>query len=459
MKNLKFTSFKTFNPYIVPLLLLVFFSCKKDPEPTLSEPPTEADAVFTYAPSAQNANIIEFAASNSSLSCVWNFGNGTTGNGPSVSATYPNAGTYTVSLTVFNQGGSASSSQQIVIDQTDPSLLDDPLYVFLTGGSNGPGSKTWVVDSASQAHFGVGPTPSHPDFDGFYAKWWAAGPNEKPGCGFYDDRYTFYLTNFQYDMVTNGNVYVNNQHAGDFPGGFTNLGDFTCPLTDQLNETWSITKAADTMLSVSGTSFIGVWTGTRDYKVLNISDTSLWLQYYDTADPDLSWYLRLIPEGFVSSGSGGGGGNPTPTYSLPLDFESVEPVFTTFGNSTSAVINNPDPSGINTSSKVLETVHGNETWSGLYVSLDSPLDFSTQPSINLKVWAPITGDFRIKVENSANSNDFVEVDVTVQVANSWQEISADFSSAVSGVFDRLVLFPGWNIPNSGTFYIDDIQQQ
>ena len=80
MKNLKFTSLKTFNPYIVPLLLLVFFSCKKDPEPTLSEPPTAADAVFTYSPSAQNANIIEFTASNSSLSCVWNFGNGTTGN-------------------------------------------------------------------------------------------------------------------------------------------------------------------------------------------------------------------------------------------------------------------------------------------------------------------------------------------------------------------------------------------
>ena len=45
---------------------LVFFSsCRKDPEPTLTEPPTAADAAFSYAPSAANDNIIEFTAANS----------------------------------------------------------------------------------------------------------------------------------------------------------------------------------------------------------------------------------------------------------------------------------------------------------------------------------------------------------------------------------------------------------
>ena len=144
---------------------------------------------------------------------------------------------------------------------------------------------------------------------------------------------------------------------------------------------------------------------------------------------------------------------------MPWDFESVEPVFTTFGNSSYSVIANPDPSGINTSSKVLETVHGNETWAGLYVDLDSPLDFSSATSIALNVWAPITGDFRFKIENSANTNDFVEVDGSVTSANSWQEIIVDFSSASSGVYDRLVLFPGWNVANAGTFYLDNIEQQ
>jgi len=210
------------------------------------------------------------------------------------------------------------------------------------------------------------------------------------------------------------------------------------------------------MISLSGSSFIGFWTGVQDYRIINISDTSLWLQYTDISD-GLLWYLRLIPEGFVSSGGGGGG--VVNSYSLPLDFESVEPILTTFGNSSYAYISNPDQSGINTSSMVLETVHGNETWAGLFVDLDTPLDFSAATMISVKVWAPITGDFRIKIENSSNTNDFVEVDGVVTNANTWEEITVDFSAASSGVYDRLVLFPGWDVANAGTFYLDDISQQ
>ena len=107
-------------------------------------------------------------------------------------------------------------------------------------------------------------------------------------------------------------------------------------------------------------------------------------------------------------------------------------------------------------------MHGNETWSGFFVDLTTPLDFSVNGSIALKVWAPTTGDFRVKVENSANNQvDFVELDVTVPTANTWVTISVDIAGAggISGLYDRLVLFPGWGVPNAGTFYMDDIVQQ
>ena len=65
----------------------------------------------------------------------------------------------------------------------------------------------------------------------------------------------------------------------------------------------------------------------------------------------------------------------------------------------------------------------------------------------------------IKIENSSNTNDFVEVDGVVTNANTWEEITVDFSAASSGVYDRLVLFPGWDVANAGTFYLDDISQQ
>ena len=47
--------------------------------------------------------------------------------------------------------------------------------------------------------------------------WWTSRDNEKPGCGIYDDRYTFYLSRYQYDMVTNGDVYIHNTLAAPFP--------------------------------------------------------------------------------------------------------------------------------------------------------------------------------------------------------------------------------------------------
>jgi PKD repeat protein len=138
-------------------LILGISSCKEDDTPVLGNAPTEADAAFTYAPSADNANIIEFTASNTGFTYSWDLANGLNSADQSITSSYPNAGTYTVKLTVFNSGGSAFSTQDVVIAEDDASLLNSPLFTFLTGGAAGGGSKTWVIDSTRQAHLGVGP--------------------------------------------------------------------------------------------------------------------------------------------------------------------------------------------------------------------------------------------------------------------------------------------------------------
>jgi hypothetical protein len=441
---------KNINFFVILLLgSLATISCKKY-EPTLGDPPKPEDAAFTYAASATSDNIIEFTATNPNVIAKWDLGNGLSADGTNVRGIYPYAGSYTVKLTIFTKGGSVSSTQQIQIAQTDFTLLDNPLFNSLTGGINGAGFKTWHIDSLVPAHFGVGPDPI--GTAGNYPQWWAAGPNDKENVGLYDDRYTFYLNEFKFDMENNGGVYVHNSLSANFPGSFQNLGDFTAPYTNRIGESWTLTEGTDTTLTISNDAFIGFYSGVHTYKIIALTDTSLWLQYKHHAG-GLMWYLKLIPEGFVS------GGNNTPTTSLPINFETAVQGITVFGNSTTSIINNPDASGINTSAKVLETVHGNQTWSGFLFNLANPLDFTTNSVIALKVWAPTTGTFRIKVENSNNSNDFVELDVNVTTANSWQSISVDFSGSNSGVYDRLVLFPGWNVANAGTFYIDDIVQQ
>lgn len=65
---------------------------------------------------------VSFSGSTSSdpdgdyVSCVWNFGNGSTATGPSARTTYSAAGTYTCTLTVYDgKGGVATASLTVVI--------------------------------------------------------------------------------------------------------------------------------------------------------------------------------------------------------------------------------------------------------------------------------------------------------------------------------------------------------
>jgi hypothetical protein len=225
-----------------------------------------------------------------------------------------------------------------------------------------------------------------------------------------------------------------------------------------MNETWTLKMDTDTTLTVSGKSFIGYYAGSQTYKVVSISENELFLRYVDGGNDGLAWYIRLVPDDYPVNGGGGGGNDPT--FELPIDFESVEPEFTVFGNSTYSIVDNANKGGINTSNRVLETVHGNETWAGLFVNLKNKLDFSgSAKTISVKVFAPATGVMRIKLENSANTAEFIEKDVNVTAANQWVEVSIDFSDATAGVFDRLVLFPGWDVADAGTFYLDDIAQK
>lgn len=452
---------------LVLLPVLVFAlnisSCKKD-DPQLGDPPTAADAEFTVQVSAENDNIIEFTAANSEVIAKWDLGNEIKAEGPNVVGLYPFAGTYTVTLTIFNSGGSISSSQEITIAKDDPTLLDVPIYNHLTGGAS-LGVKTWAIDSVTDGHMGVGPNPAGPA--GETPEWWAAGGCDKKGVGLYDDRFTFSLIGFKFDMVTNGNIYINAAQEPFYPGAFQNLGDFTAPYDDQLEENWSVKEEEDGLyLTLTGDAFIGFVTGVRTYKVISHSDDKVVLRYLDNQDPGLAWYITLVPENTITAtcddpggGGGGGGGADTNRYDLPIDFESGNVVFESFGGSSDTVIPNPDSSGINTSSMVLETVHGIETWAGVFVDLKTPLDFSTQTEIALKVWAPMGVTLRIKLEDSNNSNTFVEKDVTVNLAQTWEEVSIDFAGEPSGTYDRVVFFPGWGVASAGTFYLDDITQK
>ena len=174
--------------------------------------------------------------------------------------------------------------------------------------------------------------------------------------------------------------------------------------------------------------------------------------------------MRLKPVGTLVGICGAAPPPPPPTdstdkYILPIDFELIDVNFTPFGNSTDTTVDNPDTTGVNLSKRVLETVHGNETWAGVFVDLKSQLDFSSNTEIAVKILAPNTGVLRIKLEDSNDGTIFIEKDVAVNAAQAWIEVKIDFAGEPSGTYDRLVFFPGWGVASAGTFYLDDIKQQ
>jgi PKD repeat protein len=284
IKNIKLTAW-----LLVFGVFTLSTACDEE-EPTLGDPPSQEDAGFTFTTSSESDNILIFKANNSELDAIWDLDNGITARGAEVQASYPFKDTLTITLTVQSQGGSASSTQEIIIAEDDFSLIDNPLLALLTGGS----SRTWYIDSTGADHFGVGPNPPGDLFPEFYS----ASPSEKSGGGMYDDRYTFTLNGFGFDMVTNGDVYVNPESAGKPPMTDTSaapVGDFIAQFPNQLGESWSIEEGADTTITFSGDAFIGYYVGAHTYQIVELTDERLFVRCVDAQNSALSWYVGLKP--------------------------------------------------------------------------------------------------------------------------------------------------------------------
>ncbi|MGB3547750.1 MAG: PKD domain-containing protein [Saprospiraceae bacterium] len=150
---------------------------------------------------------------------------------------------------------------------------------------------------------------------------------------------------------------------------------------------------------------------------------------------------------------------------LPLDFESMTQnyMFANFGGAFSEVVDNPDPSEPNTSSRVAQFTKGagSEVWAGSFVELGNAIDFSAGDKLRLQTWSPTAGiPILVKIENRDNPDINFEVSVTNTVASGWEELLVDFSAAdLTQDYHRVVIF--FNFGTAGTgeqYYFDAIEQ-
>ena len=115
---------------------------------------------------------------------------------------------------------------------------------------------------------------------------------------------------------------------------------------------------------------------------------------------------------------------------LPLDFETIGQTYPwiNFDGGNAEVINNPDARGINTSSKVVRMrKSAGQIWGGSVMRLSSPIDFSVNKVMKMKVWSPRVGaKVLLKVENSGNGSIFFEKEVATTVAKTWEDLTFDY---------------------------------
>lgn len=149
---------------------------------------------------------------------------------------------------------------------------------------------------------------------------------------------------------------------------------------------------------------------------------------------------------------------------FPLTFESSSLNYglVPFEGAATEIINNPDASGINTSSKVVQffKAQGAKTYAGVAITLESVIDFSTQKKMKIKVWSPAAGKtILLKFEDGPNANP-IEKSAVTTVAEQWEELTVDFSDINTAVnYQKVIVFCDFGVDGTGTtYYFDDIKQ-
>lgn len=156
---------------------LLFTACKKNDSGALSGPAPTASYTTSAPKTVGLTSQVTFTStSTDGFLYEWDFGDGTTGTGQTVTHTYQAGGTIKTSLIVSGRGGTGTATQNVVLPP-----VSDAVKLLLTGGS----SKTWVLNDTI-AVITVGPGDS--DVTSYYSG--NTKVNQSPPCQV-DDEYTF----------------------------------------------------------------------------------------------------------------------------------------------------------------------------------------------------------------------------------------------------------------------------
>ena len=470
---------------------------------------------FTYAATSKSDNVIQFTNTSTVKgihSLSWNLGNGITSTARNPVGTYPEAGDYTVSLTVTTADGNVVvRTQTVKIAKDDPTLFDTPVYRKLTGGPDNAKGKTWVFDQYNlyldevrnatgkniKGHMGLGPAGS------YGSEWWGAGPNEKSyentlgsvghGWNLYDWKLTFSMAGgLLLKIETAGEGYGRNALKGGFNYVWNNGDDMAFPFAGG-NFTYSLANADAGVsgypeLTLSGSAFTGYYVGTQVYDIIYLSEEVMALRALNSAE-NQDWIFIYIREDLNKEPVGV---VKTPK-AVPIseDFEGAEltaPLkfdYEAMGSLTNQHYYNPAPVPINQSGKVFLYEKGSGSagyWANVsYTTTDYKFDLTTQNMIRMKVFLPGYNDYTtagqgeswapktlqkmvaVKLQDSSRGGNAWETqtqkDFTNLPTDTWISLTFDFSDVANREdYDKIVIqFGGEGHNRTGIFFFDDFK--
>lgn len=208
--------------------------------------------------------------------------------------------TYRITVVAYGPGGTATTVTKDIQVRSDFT----PAASIVTN-LTGTGSKTWKVDKDVAGHFGVGPWST----SSVTPEWYAAAPNEKAGCCncFYSATFTFTkdAASGTYSLTVaspDGAFTKTGALAGGLPGipasgaegcysysGGTSSFSFV-PSSSGIAASAPSTKTA--ILLAGNNTYIGYGAQLKEYEILSISATSMYLRVQGTETGN-AWYLRL----------------------------------------------------------------------------------------------------------------------------------------------------------------------
>lgn len=490
---------------LIPAIWALIFIVACDPMENddhslgLADTVTPDQVSFSYTASSTSDNVLTFTNTSDIRvphSILWNLGDGTTSKEISPTGKYPQAGDYTVTLTIYTADGSAATKSQVIhLAGDDFSLINTPVYRNLTGGIENTEGKVWVFDQYNnfknevatalsadiRGHIGLGPLNS------YNQSWWGAGPNDKGAWTMYNFKFTFIQQGVQLKIANSGQGYGRKALAAN--AGFTPTateGDdvtFNYPGGDY---TFSIDESGEhPSLTLSGNAFMGYYVGTQTYQIIYQTDKVMALRAANTVEGQDWVFIYCLEELNVAE-------PPIikepQAVSLSENFESQTPSvsFTgeDMGNLFSAFYQNPAPVPVNTSAKVLLYEKTSGFYSNIsYTAPDYLFDLTSLNKVRIKVFIPsynnytdefpIAGDWitnkkllpqvSVKLQNSSLGGNAWQTQTEIIKADlekdKWLSLEFDFSGVSNRIdYDKIVIqFGAEGHAAPGIFFLDDFR--